>query len=183
MSSILQLHYLISEGKRGRIQVPVTGAHPEQALDRCLLGFTVCGGGGCGGVHQLCFAGEGSCISRQGCHDLVVAPWNGIAGGSRQRRAGQQRVLLPSPECFRYFYWPHPLAASLGVIRTLQPLLKKKINCLRKIMHHSEIEFWDSTQEGRVQVFFFFFFFPPVKSRERSWRWNYFQGWENYLDV
>ena len=78
-------------------------------------------------------------------------------------------------------YWPHPLAASLGVIRTLQPLLKKKINCLRKIMHHSEIEFWDSTQEGRVQVFFFFF--SPVKSRERSWRWNYFQGWENYLDV
>lgn len=120
--------FIISSQKESmagfKCQLP--GAHPEQALDRCLLGFTVCGGGGCGGVHQLCFAGEGSCISRQGCHDLVVAPWNGIAGGSRQRRAGQQRVLLPSPECFRYFYWPHPLAASLGVIRTLQPLLKKK---------------------------------------------------------
>ena len=104
-----------------------------------LLGFIVCGGGGCGGVYQLCFAGEGSCISRQGCNDLDVAPRNEIAGGSRQRKAGQQRMLLPSPERSWYFCWPHPLATSLEVIRTLQPLLKK--NCLRKIMHHSKIEF------------------------------------------
>ena len=157
--------------------MPVTGAHPEQALDRCLLGFTVCGGGGCGGVHQLCFSGEGSCISRQGCSDLDVAPWNEIAGGSRPRRAGQPTVLLPSPERFRYFYWPHPLAASLGVIRTLQPLLKKN-----KLPQKDHAPFWDRILRfysgGQSSDFFF-----PQWRVEKSWRWNYFQGWENYLGV
>lgn len=108
---------------------------PEQALERCLLGFTACGGR----VRWLCFAWEGSCPNRERCSDLAAAPEKGAVGrlecGESTGCRCHRRVLLvsplASPSCHQrrnHHMAPEPY----------NPCLKKY--CFRKIMCHSEIE-------------------------------------------
>ena len=153
MSSILQLHYLISQGKHGRFKCQLLGHIQSRPLiDACWGSLWRRRVWGC--VPALFCRGrklyQQARMQWLGCGSLKWDSWwqqakdSGPANGAAAITWTLSVFLLASPSC-----------CQLGSYQNLVALLKKKINCLRKIMHHSEIEFWDSTQEGRVQIFFF----------------------------
>lgn len=71
VSLVPQLHHLLSEGKLGRIQVPVTVVCPEQALDDA-----------CWGSLPVVVGGVWKCTCKESCENrkrfsyLNVAAWD-----------------------------------------------------------------------------------------------------------
>lgn len=76
VSLVPQLHHLLSEGKLGRIQVPITVVCPEQALDDACWGSLPVVVGECGSVRQLYFSCKESCENRKRFSYLNVAAWD-----------------------------------------------------------------------------------------------------------
>lgn len=73
----------MSERKHDRIQVLVSEVCPEQALDRCLLGFTACGRGGVWRLALLCM-GEAIPTGKDAVTWLRL-PGKGVVGAAGMR--------------------------------------------------------------------------------------------------